>query len=345
MLDFTSPLNRATGDQLASPVHLPAPARSRSRGAGTVAMPTLTANGIRIAFDTAGDPKDVPVLLVHGVGMQLTAWPDEFIEGLVELGFYVIRFDNRDCGLSTKFERAGMPNLGLAWLKARVGWPLRPPYTLADMADDALGVLSALGVARAHVVGVSMGGMIAQILAARHPERILSLTSIMSSSGRRGLPGPARAVRQAWGRSQPAASGSDALAEQMVRQLQAVGSPAYPTPEKQLRRRVARSLRRNSCPEGAARQMLAVAASGDRSALLGTIAEPTLVIHGAADPLVPLACGVDTAARVPGARLEVIEGMGHDLPAQLLERIIALIDAHAHGKMTPDSSPRLFVKQ
>jgi proline iminopeptidase len=308
-------------------------------------MPTLTANGIRIAFDTAGDPKGVPLLLVHGVGMQLTAWPDEFIDALVELGFYVIRFDNRDCGLSSKFERAGAPNLALAWLKARVGWPLRPPYTLADMADDALGVLSALGVARAHVVGVSMGGMIGQVLAALHPNRVHSLVSIMSSSGRRGLPGPTPALRAAFARRLPAAANSEAIIDATVRQLQAIGSPAYPTPEKQMRRRVARSLRRNCCPEGAARQMLAVAASGDRSALLGTIAVPTLVIHGAADPLVPLACGADTAARVPGARLEVIEGMGHDLPAQLLERIIALIDAHAHGKMTPDSSPRLYVKQ
>jgi proline iminopeptidase len=186
--------------------------------------------------------------------------------------------------------------------------------------------------------------MIAQILAAGHPGRVLSLTSIMSSSGRRGLPGPSRAVRQAFAR-RPASADVDALVEQSVRLLQLIGSPAYPTPEKQLRRRVARSLRRNCCPAGVVRQMLAVTASGDRSGLLGTITVPTLVIHGAADPLVPLACGVDTAERVPGARLEVIEGMGHDLPAQLLERLIALIDAHAHGKMAPDSSPRLFVKQ
>jgi proline iminopeptidase len=308
-------------------------------------MPTLTANGIRVAFDTAGDPKGMPVLLVHGVGMQLTTWPDEFIEGLSDLGFYVIRFDNRDCGLSTKFERFGTPNLGLAWLKSKVGWPLRPPYQLADMAEDALGVLSALGVAKAHVVGVSMGAMIGQVLAARHPNRVASLTCIMSSSGRRGLPGPSAAVRAAFARRQPAPADTDALVEQSVRLLQAIGSPAYPTPEKQLRRRVARSLRRNCCPAGAARQMLAVAASGDRSALLKTITVPTLVIHGAADPLVPLACGVDTAERIPGARLEVIEGMGHDLPVQLVERLISLIDAHAHGKMAPDSTSQLFVKQ
>jgi proline iminopeptidase len=308
-------------------------------------MPTLTANGIRIAFDTSGDPKGVPVLLVHGVGMQLTAWPDEFIDGLVDLGYYVIRFDNRDCGLSTKFEAFGTPRLGLAWLKSKVGWPLRSPYQLSDMAEDALGVLSALGVAKAHVVGVSMGGMIGQVLAARHPNRVSSLTCIMSSSGRRGLPGPTAAARTAFARRLPVQADTEAMIEHSVRLLQAIGSPAYPTPEKLLRRRVARSLRRNCCPAGAARQMLAVAASGDRSALLKTISVPTLVIHGAADPLVPLACGVDTAERVPGARLEVIEGMGHDLPAQLLERLISLIDAHAHGKMAPDSTTQLFVKQ
>src|SRR5690349_6341306 len=141
------------------------------------AMPSLNANGIRIAFDTAGDPKAVPLLLISGLGLQLTAWPDEFVDGLVDLGFYVIRYDNRDSGLSTKFEQAGTPSLGLAWLKSLVRWPIHPPYTLEDMADDAVGVLSALGVARAHVVGMSMGGMIGQLMAAKFPSRVLSLTS------------------------------------------------------------------------------------------------------------------------------------------------------------------------
>ncbi|WP_020654086.1 alpha/beta fold hydrolase [Massilia niastensis] len=308
-------------------------------------MPTLNANGLRIAFDTAGDPKAVPLLLVHGLGMQLTAWPDEFVDGLVELGFYVIRFDHRDCGLSTKFEQAGTPNLPLARLKSRLGWPLHPPYRLEDMAEDALGVLSALGVARAHVVGVAMGGMIGQILAAEHPQRVLTLTSIMSSSGRRGLPGAAPRVRKALARRPANPVDLDSIMEQTVALLRTIGSPAYPTPEKQLRRRIARCLRRSYSPGGDARQMLAVAAAGDRSAQLAGITAPTLVIHGAADPLVPLACGQDTATRIPGARLEVIEGMGHDLPPQLAERLLALIDAHARGKMLPDSTPRLFVKQ
>jgi proline iminopeptidase len=257
----------------------------------------------------------------------------------------VIRFDNRDTGLSSKFEQAGTPNLPLAWLKSRFGWPLRSPYTLEDMADDAVGVLSALGVARAHVVGVSMGGMIGQVMAANYPARVRSFTSIMSSSGRRGLPGPTRAARQALTRRPGNPADLDSVVDNAVALLRTIGSPAYPTPDKQLQRRVLRAMRRNTCPAGVARQMLAIAASGDRSALLHTISVPSLVIHGAADPLAPLACGVDTAAAIPGARLAVIEGMGHDLPAQLIERLLALIDAHAHGKMEPDSTPRLFVKQ
>ena len=310
-------------------------------------MPTLTANGIRIAFDTAGDVKSTPLLLLHGLGMQLTAWPDEFVDGLVELGFYVIRFDHRDCGLSSKFDRADKPNLAWNWLKSVLKLPSRPAYGLDDMAADALGVLSALGVARAHLVGVSMGGMVAQLLAARHPQRVLSLISLMSSSGRRGLPGPTLPARQALQAVlRPGnANDTDAIVDALVALEQAIGSPAYPTPEKQLRRRAARALRRCYCPTGAARQMAAVAAAPDRSALLQSIAVPTLVIHGAADPLVPSGCGADTAAQVPGARFELIEGLGHDLPAQLNERLLTLIDFHARGKMTPDSTPRLFVKQ
>ena len=308
-------------------------------------MPTLTTNSIRIAFDTAGDAKSTPVLLLHGPGMQLTAWPDEFVDGLVELGFYVIRFDHRDCGLSTKFERAGKPKLAWDWLMSVLKLPLRPAYSLDDMAADALGVLSALGVARAHLVGLSMGGMVAQILAARHPQRVLSLTSIMSSSSRRGLPGPTPAARQALGRGPADPNDVESIVDASVALWQAIGSPAYPTPEKQLRRRAARALRRCYCPAGARRHLLAMAAAPDRSALLQSIAVPTLVIHGACDPLVPPGCGADTAAQVPGARFELIEGMGHDLPAQLNERLLTLIDFHVRGKMTPDSTPRLFVKQ
>jgi pimeloyl-ACP methyl ester carboxylesterase len=280
-----------------------------------------------------------------GLGMQLIAWPDDLVDGLVEQGFYVIRFDNRDSGLSDKFEHAGAPNLALAFLKTLVRWPLKSAYTLSDMAADAVGVLDALGVKKAHVVGASMGGMIAQLVAAEYPERVLGLTSIMSSSGRRGLPGPTRAARAALLKRPARPSDTQSVIDQGVNVFRVIGSPAYPTPDKQLRTRIERAIRRNVCPSGVARQMVAIGASGDRSAQLARIRAPALVIHGAADPLVPLACGQDTARLIPGARIEIIEGMGHDLPAQLIERLLALIDAHAHGKMSPDSTARLFEKQ
>ncbi len=308
-------------------------------------MPILTANGIRIAYETAGDPKDTPLLLIMGLGMQLTAWPDDFVEGLVDLGFYVIRFDNRDSGLSTKFDHAGTPSLPLAWLKRLLRWPQRSSYTLSDMAADALGLLNTLGIARTHVVGVSMGGMIAQIVAARHPDRVLSLTSIMSDSGRRGQPGPSKEARALRMRPPRNLRDLESLINHMVHTMRVIGSPAYPTPERLLRERIARSIKRNLSPGGLARQLIAIVATGDRSELLKSIRARTLVIHGAADPLVPLACGEDTARLVPGARLEVIQGMGHDLPPQLFERLLALIDEHAHGKISPDSTARLFEKQ
>ena len=308
-------------------------------------MPTLTANGIRIAFETTGDARGLPLLLIHGLGMQLTAWPDALVDGLAEQGFYVIRFDNRDCGLSTKFDASGTPNLALAWLKTRLRLPLRPPYRLDDMAQDAVGVLSELGIGRAHVVGVSMGAMVAQLVAARHPDRVLSLTAIMSTSSRRGLPGPGRAVRAALMRRPADAANVDGMLAQAVAFWRLIGSPSYPTPEAVLRQRVLRAMRRSNCPSGVARQWLAVAAAPDASLLLRQVTAPTLVIHGATDPLIPLACGVDVARQISGAQLEVIEGMGHDLPDQLIERLLALIDIHAHGKMHSDSTVRLFEQQ
>lgn len=308
-------------------------------------MQIVQANGLNIACQVDGDPNGVPVLLIMGLGMQMIAWPDDLIDGLVEQGFRVIRFDNRDAGLSDKFDHAGTPNLLFALARNLLRLPLRPAYTLEDMAADAIGVLDALGVAKAHVVGASMGGMIAQIVAARYPQRVATLISIMSSSGRRGLPGPTREARAVLFKRPANPKDFDSIVAHGAHTFRVIGSPAYPTPEPQLRARVARALKRNVCPGGVARQMVAIAASGDRSALLARIGAPSLVIHGAADPLVPLACGQDTARKIPGARLEVIEGMGHDLPAQLIERLLALIDAHAHGKMGADPSARHFEKQ
>src|SRR6476469_8894924 len=235
-------------------------------------MPSISANGITIAFETAGDAKGVPLLLIMGLGMQLTAWPEDLVESLVDLGYYVIRFDNRDAGLSTKLAGAGKPNLTYAFVKSMLHLPVRAPYRLDDMAADALALLSALGVARAHVIGVSMGAMIGQILAARHPDRVASLTSIMSSSGRRGLPGPTRAARAALLRPVPktrgaARAGAAArmaeqlrLVDHLVGVFRVIGSPAYPTPERLMRQRLLATVARNICPDGTTRQLAAILA-------------------------------------------------------------------------------------
>jgi pimeloyl-ACP methyl ester carboxylesterase len=302
-------------------------------------LATVQANGITIAYETSGNPLDTPVLLIMGLGMQLIAWPQDLVDGLVEQGHYVIRFDNRDAGLSSKLDHLKKPNLLLAYLKSLVGWKQSPAYTLNDMANDALGLIDAMGIAKVHVVGMSMGGMIAQIFASRFASRTLSLTSIMSSSGRRGLPGPTPAVRAALMRRPADPANRKEVVDRAMGVFRLVGSPAFPTPERQLRANVERALDRSVNPDGMARQMVAVVASGDRTPLLRKIACRALVIHGAADPLVPVACGVDTAAAIPGATLHVIEGMGHDLPPQLIERLLALLDHHLRGNITPDISP------
>jgi proline iminopeptidase len=295
----------------------------------------ISANGIELAYETSGNPEGPPVLLVMGLGMQLVSWPAAFVQGLEKQGCYVIRFDNRDSGLSTKFDHAGVPNLPLSYVKSLVGWPLRSVYLLQDMAADARGLLQALDVPHAHVIGVSMGGMIAQIFAARYPDATLSLTSIMSSSGRRGLPGPTRAARRALMQPSPPASDREGLIRHMASTFRVIGSPGFPVSEQVLREQIERSIDRSLCPAGVARQLVAIAASGDRSPLLRQIVRPSLVIHGAMDPLVPVACGIDTARRIAGAALHVIEGMGHDMPPQLIPRLLALIKPFLHSKIAP----------
>lgn len=302
-------------------------------------MAIALANGISIAYETSGSPQDPPVLLIMGLGMQLTSWPQDLVDGLVEQGYYVIRYDNRDAGLSSKFNHLKKPNLALAYLKSLMHWPQKPAYTLHDMAEDARGLLDALGVARAHVVGVSMGGMVGQIFAARFGGRTLSLTSIMSSSGRRGLPGPTPTARNMLMHGPADPRDRRQVIEHAVATFRTIGSPAFPTPEKILRANVERALARSTNAAGVARQMIAIVASGDRTPLLKKIVCPAMVIHGAADPLVPPACGEDTARAIPGAVLHVIEGMGHDLPPQLIERLLALIDTHLRGNMVNDIPP------
>ena len=218
-----------------------------------------------------------------------------------------------------------MPNIPIAALKHLVGLPLRPAYTLSDMSDDAAGVLDALGIASAHVCGASMGGMIAQRMALRHPEKVRSLTLIMTSSGSRRLPGPSTAVRRAMLARPSNPRDVESVASHNRALYTLIGSPGFRPSEEWLDRRLRQSFGRAYRPQGTARQLMAIIADGDRSARLARIKAPTQVIHGAADPLVPVAAGHDLASKIPGARIEVIEGMGHDLPAPLWPRFVASV--------------------
>ena len=288
------------------------------------------ANGISITYEDKG-PRDAPViLLVMGLGGQLTLWPDEFVDALNARGFRTIRYDNRDVGLSTRFDAAGVPNMKWLFVKAAIGLRVRSAYTLADMAADGMALLDHLGVARAHIVGASMGGMIAQHIAARYPDRAVSLTSVMSSTGNRRLP---RAKKEAMDvlAKRPMSGDREDLIAYSVNAARVIGSPGYPADEDRLQRRVRSDFERGWYPQGTARQMAAVLADGDRRPMLKQIAAPTLVIHGEADPLVPLEAGRDTAANIPGARLTVIPGMGHDLPLALVDTLADAISEHAKG--------------
>lgn len=281
----------------------------------------ITANGIQIEVeDTGGEGRPV-VLLIMGLGMQLFAWPEEFVQSLVDAGFRVVRHDNRDIGLSQGFDEAGTGNLIWQGIRQRIGLPVRSIYSLQDMADDALGVLDALGVERAHVVGASMGGMIAQRLAASAPRRMASLVSIMSSSGGRHLPGPRPDVAAALMR-RPASRTEAALVAHSLGLVRLISSPAYPQDDRAVTDRITRALRRAYRPTGVVRQMLAIGADGDRVAVLPRISSPSLVLHGDADPLVPMACGEDTARRIPGARFVAVPGMAHDLPPQVVRILL-----------------------
>jgi len=273
----------------------------------------ISSNGLQFEVEVSGDEQAPAVLLTMGLGMQLTAWPPSLIEALVQAGYSVIRYDNRDIGLSSHLDHLGQPNLPWQFVRSKFGLPMRAPYALQDMAQDALGILDALAVQRAHLVGVSMGGMVAQRIAATAPQRVTSLASIKSSSGAPGLPGPRRDVGAAM-MKKPRSRALPDVVDHTLALLQLIGSPAYPQDPALQRQQVLYSLQRSHHPAGVLRQMLAVMTDSTRHSLLARIQCPTLVVHGAADPLVPLACAQDTAARIPAARLQVIDGMGHDWP-------------------------------
>ncbi|MDL2352861.1 MAG: alpha/beta hydrolase [Pseudomonadota bacterium] len=292
-------------------------------------MPQITANGIQIEYETYGDKANPPLLLVMGLGAQLTLWPIELVEALVARGYCVIRYDNRDIGLSQKFGHAGIPNFRRVALKRVFGLRSKLPYRLTDMAADAAGLLDALGIAKAHVVGASMGGMIVQLLAIEHPEKVLTMTSIMSTTGNRKVPPAKPEAMQALLNRAPEGATLEQVMPIGISVNRAIGSPGYPAAEERLRANITRDFNRSFYPEGAARQISAIMDDGDRRKRLAKVTTPTLVIHGVHDPLVPVEGGRDTAAAIKGAELIEIEGMGHDLPLELVEQIADAIAAHA----------------
>jgi len=284
-------------------------------------------NGIEMVYDTFGERSAPPMLLVIGLGVQMIAWDEDFCEELVAQGYWVIRYDNRDVGLSTHFDDAGIPDIP-AMIQAQMGdEPLESPYTLRDMADDAVGLLDAIGVESAHLLGVSMGGMIVQEMAINHAERIRTMTSIMSSTGSPDLPPPrpeAMAVLL-----KPPPLGRDEYIENSVEATQVLGGTALPFDEDRVRERAGRIFDRGLNPTGTARQLAAILASGSRKEALKSVAVPSLVIHGADDPLVPVEGGIDTAEAIPGAELLIIDDMGHSLPQAVWSQVMDAILRHA----------------
>lgn len=295
-------------------------------------MPTITTpnTGIEIFYEDHGDPAHETILLVMGLGAQLTLWPDELVAALVGEGFRVIRYDNRDIGLSQKMEGARAPSLPIQILRKKIGFPAKVPYTLTDMAHDGIGVLDALGIARAHVVGASMGGMIVQLMAVHFPERLMTMTSIMSTTGNGSLPQAEKHAMEAL--IAPITSmDEESLVAHGLNIARNIGSPGFPFDPEQQRERVLKNVRRSVYPAGPPRQLAAIIDDGCRRSRLASVRTPTLVLHGEDDPLVKLAAGEDTAKAIAGARLVTIPGWGHDIPLPLVPRVASEIVAHARG--------------
>jgi len=280
-------------------------------------------NGVEIAYETFGDPADETILLIMGLGVQMLGWDEEFCRTLAGRGYHVVRFDNRDVGHSTKVEGGPRPDI----MAALAGDMSSASYTLEDMADDSVALLDELGVKAAHVVGASQGGMIAQTIVIRHPERVLSLVSIMSTTGDRAVGQPHPEALPALLTRPP--EGKDGFVDFVVGAWRVIGSPEFEADEAALRARAAASYDRGIYPDGTARQLLAIGASGDRTEALRDVDVPTTVIHGTDDILVDVSGGNATAAAIPGAQLELMEGMGHDMPVQLWPRFVELIVENA----------------
>ena len=294
----------------------------------------VQANGIELAYDTFGDASAAPLLLIMGLACQMIAWDDDFCSMLAARGHWVIRFDNRDVGLSTKLNQFGVPDISALFAQSIGGGRVRAPYTLRDMADDTVGLLDALGLASAHIVGASMGGAIAQLVAIHHGSRVRTLTSIMATSGAIDLPPPTPAAMAAV--LTPTPTVREAYIERYRQTWKVLRGAGFDLDDERDFDRAVRQHIRGIHPAGAARQLAAIIASGSRKPQLASLGAPTLVIHGKEDPLVPMACGIDVARTVPGARQFLIEGMGHALPISMWPRIVGAITEHTGA---PSDSP------
>jgi len=291
-------------------------------------MPQYQSNGIALEAETFGDASHPAMLLIMGLGCQLVVWPDTLCESLAAAGFFVIRFDNRDIGLSTKIKGDKDPQFFKNILRSRLGLKVRAPYTLNDLALDSVGLLDALGIERAHVVGLSMGGMVAQLLALDHPTRLLSLTTIMSTSGNPRLPQASFKVQQQLIK-RPKGRDRESLIEHGTNSWKVLASPLAIPPEAERRALATRSVDRSVHPRGYIHQLLSILASGSRHKRLPEITLPTLVLHGEDDPLIPVAAAYELQKLIPKAQLKVFKQMGHDLPTPVLDEISALITQHA----------------
>ncbi len=287
----------------------------------------VRANGINIAYETFGNSRAPAILLIMGLGYQMIFWDDEFCAQLSSRGYFVIRFDNRDSGLSTWLNDAGIPDIPAMKKLMAKRKKAQSPYSLLDMADDIKGLLDAIDIESAHIVGRSMGGMIGQMMAIHHPDRVKTMTSIMSSTSDPKLPPPKSDVLSIL--LEPEPTDKEDFIDHCVRILNMLSGPEYRIDEARVRKWALDSYQRGLNPDGAARQFAAILATGSRKEALKSVTAPTLVIHGDADPLVPVECGIDIADTISGARLLVIRGLGHTLAPQVYPQVINAISRHA----------------
>ncbi|KKK42530.1 hypothetical protein LCGC14_1333040 [marine sediment metagenome] len=290
-------------------------------------MTKANVNKIEIEYETFGDPSDKPLLLIMGLGDQLSSWDEGFIKSFTDRGFFVIIFDNRDVGLSTKCDEAGEPDLMGVMMAFQQGEPIKAPYLLDDMADDSVELLDVLGIKRAHICGVSVGGMIAQTIAYRHPSRVLSLTCIMSTTNNPELPQMTQETAVVF--MSPVPPERDAQIENQIKVAKYIYGSGFTLDEKRLRTAVAKSFDRSFYPQGISRQMIAIMVQGNLKEKISVIKVPTLVIHGREDLLYPVKCGIEIAETIQGFKLIIIEGMGHSLPPEIFSQISKEVEINA----------------